>query len=283
MSRKYGFELEFTNQRVGYNSIKAALIASVALNHPESRVIDSETFRAWTVKSEHCGMEITSPSIESSAESMDMIKNIVDGIRRSTRENGRIVGRDCGFHVHIDIGEFSLEQIRNLCRIFYNFEGVLFQFQPSSRRDNRYVRNIVEHGTDWIDNFDPDVYDDRRHESDFMFDHSSAVSFSRFVNRGTVEFRYAAGTTRGVKVMSWIRLLLTLVEIAKSYPETIAINRSESIEDLKDFIRENNTCCNWINNQKNRCCRWIDGRLEELRAGNERRAQRRATNRNRRR
>ncbi len=277
-NRKYGFELEFTNRYVSYRDMKRFFTESVAEHQPDKRVLNSETFRAWTTKNEHCGMEITSPALESSAESMSMIKNIIDTVRNKTRSIGRVVNRECGLHVHVDIGEFNTEQIRNLCRIFYNFEGVLFQLQPRSRRNNNYIRPMVEHGTDWINTFDPDIYNSDRRNADFMFDHSCSVNFGRFCDRGTVEFRYGAGTIRGAKVVGWIRLLLTLVEIAEANLEN-PINQSESIEDLKDFIRGNETNCKWIENQKSRCCNWITRRANELRESNERNEIRRRRNR----
>ena len=160
MGRKFGVELEYTTRNVGFNDMKRILRRSVADHNSEKRVLDTETFRAWTIKSEHCGLEITSPAIESSARSMNLIKNVVDGIRRQTRGIGSVVNRDCGLHVHIDIGDFTTEQIRNLCRVFYNFEGILFQILPPSRSDNGYVHHLTEHGPSWIDNFDPDIYDE---------------------------------------------------------------------------------------------------------------------------
>lgn len=264
MQRRFGMEFEFSGRDITISTMRQHLNTAVEEHDPTHRVSEIESFRLWTLKSEHCGMEITSPVFEANQTSFDIIRDVIDHLRTNFR-GSRTIRQDCGLHVHVDIQEFTLEQIRNLCKTFHSFEGALLQLQPNSRRRNSYCTRLDQFNTDWINNFDPDNLEQRYdRDGNFIYDHSSGINFCRFSDRGTIEIRYGAGTIRGMKAIGWLRTLLMLVEISKSINSSVELSPTESIDDLKDFIRGNSTGCKWLENLKTRCCRWITTRHQQL-------------------
>ena len=274
MQRRFGVELEFSGRSIEMNTMRIHLDAAIQEHDPNHRVSDIESFRLWTLKGEHCGLEITTPVFEASQVTFDVIHDVLDYLRHQFRGT-RSIRRDCGFHVHVDIQEFTLDQIRMLCRVFHSFEGVLLQLQPPSRRENSYCARLNRHNTNWIRQFDPDDPEQRyNQDGSFIYDHSSGLNFGRFSDRGTIEIRYAAGTIHGIKAIGWIRTLLMLIEISKFLEPTTELSPTESIDDLKDFIRANNTGCKWLERLKNRCCKWITFRHQKINSSQPRRRRR---------
>jgi hypothetical protein len=264
--RRFGFELEFDSNRINQNSLKDSFATSLQEHDPTQRIVNRETVRSWTMKSDgSCGWEVTSPVLSASPSTFRIIRQVVNGARRQIAGQ-RVVRRNCGFHVHIDVCDLNNSQIINLVRIFHSFERCFLKLQPQSRRDNGYCRRIasdpIPSARHYAD-FDPDDYDSRSYGH--LSDHSSAVSFCHFQHRGTIEIRYAAGTIRASKIVNWIKTLLYCVEIAKSI-ENFEIINTESIEDLCDFISENPTNIRWMENHKERVIQWINARARELTA-----------------
>jgi hypothetical protein len=260
--RKFGLELEYSNRNLTNDVLTAALRESVETHDPSHRVSTQETFRHWTVKGDSsCGHEITSPALISEPENFNRLKNVVDTLRTKIRGQ-RAVNRSCGLHVHFEISEFTNDQIKNLLKIFYAFEEALLKLNPPSRTNNSYCRTFHQQNSnpDWINTFDPDQTDYNR--TYFVFDHFTGLNLGRFLNRGTIEIRYGASTLRGVKVINWTKLLLTLVELSK---QNVTIpNRTVNITDLIAFINAHNTNIEWLDQHKRRITRWMGNRVQEL-------------------
>ena len=269
--RRFGFELEFDSRRVERDTLRESFVSSLQENHPEQSIRNNENMRTWTVKSDgSCGWEVTSPALYASPTTFRTLRNIINGARRQIAGR-RVIRRNCGFHVHVDISDLSNLQIQNLMRIFHSFERCFLKLHPESRDDNSYCRKIHNRGSDRrgahravYENFDPDEYD-YSGSYGYLFDHSSGISFSHFSNRGTIEIRYAAGTIRATKIINWIKIILYCIEIAKS-TENFTVLNTESIDDLCDFIEGNETRIRWMENHKPRVVQWIHHRIRQLSA-----------------
>lgn len=264
MARRFGVELEYSLERVTLDQLEQSLKTAVQTHHSEKTVSRCENPRTWTIKTEHCGAEITTPILEASEVSMNMLKDVVDSIRRSHRGRN-LVRRNCGLHVHIDVHDFTAFNIKNLIKIFYNFEDVLLKLQPPSRTGNEYCRKINNDNPSWIDSFDADSDHYYDSENEIVFSHSSGLNLQGINETGDIEVRYGAGTSRGVKVMGWVRLLLALVDIAKGLDTPIICNKTNRVEDLTSFIASFTLSEPWLENQKQRCITWTANRANEIR------------------
>lgn len=258
MTRKFGFELEFPKIEED-TLLKSALIESVTEHDQESKVIiNRETFRFWTFKGDsHTGYEITSPALISNAENLAKVYNVIDGIRHRTIGHN-ISRKNYGFHVHLDISEFNQTQIRNLIKIFYEFEPNLIRLQPPSRNNNPYCVPLRSSDPEWINRFDPETTP--YNQCGYIFDHFTALNFNKFNSKGTIEIRYASSTSRGKKVTNWINLLLILTEISKNLNQS-PLNTHNNIQE---FINQYSTNLDWLESSKERVLNWITERTTEL-------------------
>lgn len=259
MNRRFGMEFEFLTHSVSISDMKSILQEAVQLYDPKREVSNKESLRFWTIKEEYCGMEITTPILELSNESLDKIKNILGFIsQKCTGHN--IINYNCGVHVHVDINEFTVGQVRCLCKVFNLYEKALFKIQPNSRTNNSYCAPLNKPNS-WFDDFDPNQIIPHQY---FMFDHSTSVNFNEFDNKGTVEIRHCAGTSNPKKAIGWLITVLSLIEISKNL-ESFEETCGENISNLCNFIYNNNTNNDILEEHKDSCLNWINQRYRKIR------------------
>jgi len=266
--RLIGLELEFDNSRINISRSDLKRKLNVIARRENQRVISNEQSDAWTLKNDHCGFEFTSPAIPSSLSNFIKIKNIVNGLKDICREyrsegipeHQTVCSPMCGMHVHIKINDLNLKQIRNLVNIFLTYENALLSIQAPSRSNNGFVY-LLQDNNDIIEN------QRTKHEIiSALRNHYSAVSFTRYNSRKTIEIRYGSATVVGRKVINWIQLLVLLVEIAKytgNQDHIIQYSQNQTFDNLKQFIMENETGT-WLDGRKENLITWMDRRIEQI-------------------
>jgi len=262
MSRRFGCEFEFALDSVSREEFKNYFASSIHSNHPNQKLLEFETPRAWSFKPEHCGVELTTPVLEATQSNLEIVKNVLNGVRDQVRGR-RTINRSCGLHVHIDVADLSNHEIKNMLLIFYNFERVILKLQPRSRTGNQYCQAFNDN-IGWISSYDPDSSSRNNSGVGFLMAHSNGISLQDLDYWGAIEVRYGAGTISGSKAYGWIRMLLILIEIAKNYRGQLTPRRIDSVEELVSFIQTNLTSCEWLENQKARCCGWISRRASAI-------------------
>lgn len=262
--RKFGFELEFSNDRV---SLSREEIRSLLARKINKTVTSSENAINWTLKNDHCGYELTSPAIKATIKNMTYVKNTIITLKEICNENRpeslaehlNPCTPSCGMHVHFEISDFTEAHIENLINIFRTFEPALLQICPPSRTDNRFVYTLNQQ---------------RNFTVNGLTNHYIALNFGRYYERKTIEVRYAATTLSGSKATNWIQLLLCLVQAAKNV-ESFDYQSDKTIEDLKEFIYNNITGYAWLNQRRRALVRFIDRRLVQIQTYQEQRQARR--------
>lgn len=267
-SRTVGFEIE-TNLDVNDMLPYLEDVIRAKGKHPLTTM--EEKNNKWNLKNEHCGSEITSPVLNSTEEDFDHIKDVIETLRRRVcRTEHNIIDRQCGLHVHIGLNDFNLVHLRNLYLIVYHFEDVLFSLQPESRSDNDYLNHVRN-------DLDQDqIINERNFENNNPYrDHYLGLSFEGLRERKACEFRYAASTIRHQKLLNWIKLLVSIVECARSRDQIIdclALERNypATIEGLSAFIKGHTfTKSIWLESKQDELKTWMTTRVEELRTRND--------------
>lgn len=224
--------------------------------------INQEVNRAWTLKTDHCGWELTTPAFSASAENVQKVYQIMEDCRREIffRHNVSSHPRDCGFHVHIDVRDLNTAQLRNLVNIFWTFEPALRNLQHRSRRTNGWAIGLVE----TLRNCGPEGPREQPGTDGYPLNfHYSGTSFGRYYgNRKTIEFRYGATTVRGRRVVNWIQILLFLVEASK-HVENYMHNDCGELEDLYAFMQSIQTGT-WLDARRHNLICWMKRRYQEL-------------------
>lgn len=258
--RKFNFRLEFRSTRD--NSLNRGrlteIMESCVYEHDSGRsVVPRETFMNWTVKGGQLqGLDITSPTLTATRQDLSMVYNVMNAFRQQM-QGANCVRRNCGFHVNMDISDLNKNQLRNLLKLVSIFEPNIFQIFPDSRTDNGYCKALSPRSYSWINNFDPET--SAYNACNDIFDQFTATNLGNYLTNGTIEFRYAASTVRGIKVVNWIKLLLILIELAKI--GTVPGRRNNDPNSLVRYIESNNTNVDWLESHKPRVVNWLNERI----------------------
>ena len=174
------------------------------------------------------GMEIVSPVL--TAETVAQVDTICETINaRSTS-----VDRQCGFHLHIGIGDLSVKELARLCKGLAKYERLAGHLCPESRRAGSYsaynLGNAVNEHAHFI-RIDDTVkaYErgtlsasDAKGVLVSIAQPRGRYSFFNFQNLvapnrpDTLEVRVHSGTTDRDKIRNWARVWCLVVDSFKS-------------------------------------------------------------------
>lgn len=221
-TRKFGLELECYG--VDKNVVAEALNAAGVSCFVEG--YNHTTRRHWklvpdgSVGGEH-PFELVSPPMRGES-GLEKVRTVC----RVLNELGVKVNRSCGFHVHHDAADLTLDNLKDVARLAFKYEPVTDFFVSPSRRNgnNRYCRGFLSGyyslpgtGTP-VERFQRGLRRARTREGlafDFQHERFVTLNFVALTVHGTVEFRQHQGTTDAEKVISWVVWTQWLLERAK--------------------------------------------------------------------
>jgi len=209
--RDCGLEFEFTNNEL-FNE-QTALIILKECKFPISS--DSKDFLSWVIKNdESCGIEITTPIIESEKQFSD-IRKLTDKLNSDFREQ-EIINNRCGLHVHIDVSDYkNMQCIRNLANIISILEKpVIYKMIKKNRIRNKYCKST--NFSKKLNGFGKNISKFKKNV-ELKFDRNRGLNLRSLQKFGTVEFRYHHATIDFKEIWNWIYFLQTVVDFA-SYP-----------------------------------------------------------------
>lgn len=185
----------------------------------------------WNVKDEHCGSEIVSPILRGYTGLM-AIRTQLGLLHETLVDSGdNIVGfEDCGLHVHVDIQNFVVGDLKRLLALASKFDDVIFSLMPERRRENDYCDHL-NYTDDEIDSCNT-LREFQALQGNEKYFGTNIMSFQKY---GTVEFRYAAATFDWRIIYSLVSLYLRMVSFAKSRLP-IPIYHRGSVADGKELL-----------------------------------------------
>lgn len=194
----------------------------------------------WVVKPDSsCGLEICTPIMKG----CNGIKKVCEVVYALSNDERIKIDNRCSVHVHIEIADFSYQQIASVIAYWFKCEPIFMDSVPSSRKRNRYCQfmglmDLVEHDT-------------KINPEDLVATVGSVKYYSlntnQFIrnNRKTIEFRIAEGSAckDPFFVKNWLRLLIHFVEMASKRPLPEPYNQEKNDPwmsflwlDLKDVL-----------------------------------------------
>lgn len=204
--RKFGIELEI----VGINGRDAAAALRRAgfacqfegYNH------DDHADGAWKVVTdgsiEGIGCEVVSPILHGT-DGLDEAC-LVAGI---LADKGATANRSCGFHVHFDASEMTVEQLRAIVNRYAAFEEQIDRFLPPSRRanNNRFCKSLSA-----LTPFAREAMQNARTirqlaQAQNGGDRYFKVNLQSLLRHHTIEFRQHSGTCDAWKIRNWVLFL----------------------------------------------------------------------------
>src|SRR5579871_5508506 len=262
-NRTFGIELEVHLPPSATKGQLAAAIRRQARVNVRTEQYNHSTQAHWKVTTDasvghDAGAEVVSPVLSGEAGIQEARR-----VTAAIREFGCTISVRCGFHVHVNAADLSLEQLRTLAINFVHCETAFDAIVPPSRRRdlNRYIlSNRTAFGGSYDNdaiNRAIDAYASAATRQDLIGVVSSSAqkSFGRYsVTRyrklnltaldryGTVEFRQHSGTVDPDKVENWVRLCVAFVERSKNSrprkrPSTRPHVASHELSMLLRFVR----------------------------------------------
>ncbi|MFJ1328152.1 amidoligase family protein [Capnocytophaga canimorsus] len=235
-NRRFGVEVEFFG--ASQNTLKQHLNAQRVNYQFES--YNHTTRNHWKFTSDSSiqganSYEMVSPVLQGN-EGLSQLKSACKSLRLSKAQ----INKSCGLHVHLEVNDYSVENMKTLVKNFYLLEKQFDKMMPESRRENnnRYCAGFCRtYGSK--ENFFSKIDSCTTIESIASYLHTRylKLNLQSYARYGTVEFRHHSGTTMFSKIKSWILICSRLVEFSK---QNVLIDNINLIldENLQEYYEE---------------------------------------------
>jgi hypothetical protein len=159
-------------------------------------------------------VEFVSPILKG-AEGLDNIRAACAQIKAW----GGKTNRTCGLHIHVGVGDISIDALRRLYRLVGRFEDALYAVTGTpERRSSHYCQPIKTQNNrdmNWQTLADKS---DIRYASQArdLRDRYRILNIVNMINgrQDTVEFRVFSGSLNPAKISAWVQVCLSLVQCA---------------------------------------------------------------------
>jgi len=234
--RFFGIELEIGNE-IPIQTLReiVSLNSFVPVKTSYYRATINNSF--WEVKHDgSCGKSVDKFGINEGGYEVTSfkgygIKDIVHigNIAKKLKQAGCQVNRNCGLHIHVDVSDFSIEQMGVLIGYWLCIEKIIMQAVPNVRKNNKFCNELSKLRSRIADsNFMPiklwNHYKPISVKLHDNFDRRCAMNLVNFYRsmhvksfkRPTVEFRFPEGTLVPHVIKNWTRILVNFVNKMKN-------------------------------------------------------------------
>lgn len=224
---KFGIEIE-VQSNLDRDEI-ARIFRSYGINAITSRY-GSSVSRAWKIQNDtstgYNGLEVVSPILTDTEE----LKKVVTLLKEECGANTSV---KCGLHVHHDISDLNISQIKNLYKLYAKYESnAIASIIDPRRKNNTYalpISGVVNKviGARTLSEF-----------KNCVGTRYLTVNQKCYVKYGTIEFR-GHGTSLNIDtIISWIELTHKMVETATRISEVGPLQATTDQEALEELQRE---------------------------------------------
>lgn len=128
----------------------------------------------------------------------------------------------CSIHVHVNILDFNIEQIKTLILLYSIFENTLYRYS-GKRWDSNFCVPVQSHFFSTIDVIN--IFENARN----YFPKYSGLHIIPEAKYGTAEFRHMSGNMNIDFIDSWVQIVSKLVTAASSMPLEVLKNRIKTM------------------------------------------------------
>ena len=231
---KFGVEIEFfgaTREEVARKLREKNIEARVeGYNHVTQEhwklVTDSSVNPRGCGNMNDHGNEIVSPILYG----IEGLKEL-ETVCNTLEEVGAKVDRTCGIHVHHDITDMNIEQIKNIFKIYNKYNNYIENIMPRSRRAearNTYCQPFSEREKEVMYNATT-----LQEMKQGLVDRFKTVNFTSYTKYGTLEFRQHSGTVEYEKIKAWVLTTAKMIDKAKDKKKVNPIKSEQERQELK--------------------------------------------------
>lgn len=234
--RTFGVEIEYygvSRESVMYQLQLVGIDVSIEnYNHTTRRYWKIVTDSSITGNS---GGELVSPVLRG-REGIDELKRVCIALKCA----GAKINKSCGLHIHIGVGDLTLDNFKNLYKNYINLETEIDSMMPNSRRNNnnRYCKKIISIGYGKQDTINKINSASTLGEfKDLFCNRYLKLNFCSYQMYGTVEFRHHSGSIKYSTIKNWIMICARMVEFAKQNRIANSLNDFTN-EFLQEYIED---------------------------------------------
>lgn len=177
------------------------------------------------------GLELVSPILYGE-EGLNQLNKVCEILNRI----GAKVDRTCGLHVHFDIADYTVENVKSLLCYWLQNKSLINGILPKSRRRNSYCTNINSSDLELMEVHHANSISDI---ANLLGSRYRVINLRSYARYGTIEFRQHSGTIEYEKIEHWIIMLYQMLVYAKNNTVTLeATGRRNSPANMKQFIKE---------------------------------------------
>lgn len=242
--QKFGVEIEFTGitYEVALDTLRDALNGEI-----RNSVVYDERRRIWqidcdgSIQRENGGdqNELVTPIL--TYEDIPKLQEVV----RKLKAAGAVVNKSCGMHVHVESRNHNVDSLKNLFKLFYKHEDMLYTaLRVYNRREREYTKKLKNNLNDFVRNIDQfnsvsrlaDAYSDNADDDARYSGMNIERVYDEGINDGTIEFRLFNATLHAGRMRRNIVLALAMSAYAINESVRNISNVNTNIENMKNFL-----------------------------------------------
>ncbi|PEN61588.1 amidoligase family protein [Bacillus wiedmannii] len=221
---KFGIELEVATSKERHEVIDA--LRDAGINVEGARYGSAVLENTWKVQPDGSinGWEIVSPPLTD----VEDLKTVVHVLRKELKVR---CNKKTGLHVHHDINDFTLNQIKNLYRLYNKYESnAIKSIINPSRITSAYCNPIAPLMNKLENTYTAEDFRSLTHSRYYNLNHKAYIKY------GTIEFRHHQGTTNINEILAWIEFTHKLVETAAAKTEIKNLKPGRTDEEALDIM-----------------------------------------------
>lgn len=115
-------------------------------------------------------------------------------------------------HVHVDVRDLTLNELRNFILVYIIFERALFNYAGIDRKDNIFCTSFDDSQAiiDMIANQFEKMDEGHFRESLNRYEKYSSCNLLSVRDHGSLEFRHHSGEIKASRLLRWVNILLSL-------------------------------------------------------------------------
>lgn len=220
MARTFGIELEVVGKRgqqVGLWGRVVQGLQAAGIDPAQAGYLGADYTR-WQVKTDssvscdgYPGCEVVSPVLPADATGWAQVQTVCDALEAAHAT----ANKTCGMHVHVDVRDLSVEQVKNVIRAYGHFQAEIDSVLPVSRRNSRWAQPVWNNWTRERMLARIEAATTVQDLADAIGTRYSVMNLQKYVRTGTLEFRQHSGTAEARKALAWAKWCVAFVEAYK--------------------------------------------------------------------
>lgn len=137
-------------------------------------------------------------------------------------------------HVHVNVGDFTVEQLLCLCMLYSVFEKLIFKYAGHDRENSIFC--VPWYASGYSTSKAKDIIINLKGRKAARWEKYTSLNLAPIADKQTVEFRHLFGVYQDLQLVNWVNIILSLVNKARTTP----------LLGLQEILVELNTTSHYV-------------------------------------